>query len=278
MSETDPRAWIGRTREGDDTVDAWRVAAFNAALDREASLPADGTPLPPCWQWLLFPPLYRASASGGDGHERLGAFLPALPAGHRRMWAGSRMTIERPLQVGERVHCRSTVAEVVPKTGRSGPLVFVTVSHEIEGERGGRIDEAQDIVYRAPAPGGGADTAGSDDMPEPAWRATWRPDPVLLFRYSALTYNSHRIHYDRSYCTGVEGYPGLVVHGPLMATLMLDLAVQQRGTPVRRFEYRSRAPVFDDMAFTTAGVPEGDGARLWVTRPDGALALTGRME
>ncbi|WP_440996821.1 FAS1-like dehydratase domain-containing protein [Arhodomonas sp. SL1] len=272
----DPSEWIGRQRTSDDVIDAWHVAAFNAALDRSPELPADGTPLPPCWQWLFFRPLYAASRSGPDGHERLGEFLPALPV-QQRMWAGSRMTVHRPLQVGERVTRYSTVADVVPKQGRSGQLVFVTVAHDIEGERGGYIEEQQDIVYREHRPVGGAGEPARE-LPGPAWQALWRPDPVLLFRYSALTYNSHRIHYDRRYCVDEEGYPGLVVHGPLMATLMVDLAERHRDAPVRYFEYRSHAPVFDDMAFTAAGVPDGDGARLWVTRSDGVLALSGRAE
>lgn len=271
----EPSQWIGRQRVASDVIDAWHVAAFNAALDRTAELPTDGTPLPPCWQWLFFRPLYPASHSGPDGHERLGAFLPDVPV-QQRMWAGSRMEITRPLQVGERATRTSTIRHVREKQGRSGTLVFVTVAHDYEGDRGGALQEEQDIVYREQRPGAAA--AGPDSaepLPEPAWRATWHPDPALLFRYSALTYNSHRIHYDYRYCTEQENYPGLVVHGPLMATLMVDLAVQARHERINRFAYRSLRPVFDHMAFETAGVPESDGIRLWVTRPDGAVALSG---
>lgn len=270
----EPSRWIGGQRVATDVIDAWHVAAFSAALDRTAELPADGTPLPPCWQWLFFRPLYPASHSGADGHERLGAFLPDVPV-QQRMWAGSRMEITRPLQVGERATRTSTIRDVREKRGRSGTLVFVTVAHDYEGDRGGAIQEEQDIVYREQRPGAPTESDTTEPLPKPAWRATWHPDPTLLFRYSALTYNSHRIHYDYRYCTEQEGYPGLVVHGPLMATLMVDLAVQAQDEPITRFAYRSLRPVFDNMAFETAGVPEGDGIRLWVTRPDGTVALSG---
>lgn len=270
---TDLRRWIGRERVEHDVVDAWRIAAFTAALDRRADWPADGTEVPPCWHWMLFRPVYRASLSGEDGHERLGDFLPdaGLP---RRMWAGGRVRVTAPLQVGESVRKRSTVTDVKEKEGRSGRLVFVTVTHRIEGDRGGRITDEQDIVYRERAAASESDTAAAVPPSPPSdWARHWRPDPTLLFRYSALTYNSHRIHYDRDFCREVEGYPGLVVHGPLLATLLALLAADNTGARVERFDYRSRAPVFDTMSFTTRGRREGDHATLWAERPDRSIAI-----
>lgn len=270
---TDPARYIGRQRLAEDLVDGWRVAAFAAALDRRMDWPVDGVELPPCWHWMLFRPIYSASRSGEDGHERLGEFLPdaGLP---RRMWAGGRMRVTRPLTVGEAVHKRSIITDVREKQGRSGRLLFVTVRHHIEGHRGGEILDEQDIVYRERVAGAGA-VAGATVPPSPPsdWARHWRPDPTLLFRYSALTYNSHRIHYDREFCTGVEGYPGLVVHGPLIATLLALLAADNTGALVTTFDYRSRAPVFDTMSFTTRGRGEGDRATLWAERPDRSVAI-----
>lgn len=271
----DPKEWVGLERHREERIDPWPVAAFNAALNRSPEVPADGTLLPACWHWLYFRPLYRAAASGPDGHERLGEFLPALPGNPQRMWAGSRITVTRPLQVGEHVRLRSTIANVAVKEGRSGKLVFVTVLHSIRGDAGGWLDDEQDIVYRdvgtssaPPAPPSGTE----DDW---TWRSHWKPDSLLLFRYSALTYNSHRIHYDYPYCVNEEGYPGLVVHGPLLATLMFGLAEENLGRPLSRLEYRSQAPVFSGTKVTAADRVDGDGALLWVTREDGTVALRG---
>ncbi len=266
--------WVGRQAVARDRIAAGPVAALAATLDRDDPAPRDGDALPPLYHWLFFPAAARQSALGPDGHARRGGFLPpvALP---RRMWAGGRLRFLRALHVGEAVERVSTIRAVSARAGRSGRLVFVTVEHEIAGEAGPAVVEAHDIVYRDA--GGAAPT-----VPAPEGAAWWRaiaPDPVLLFRYSALTFNGHRIHYDRPYATQVEGYPGLVVHGPLMATLLVDLL--RRHTPRRlaAFDFRATAPVFDTASFTLfgtpegGGAPEGDGAALWVRRADGALAM-----
>jgi 3-methylfumaryl-CoA hydratase len=265
--------YVGRQRDAEDVVDAQRMAAFAAALDRCMDWPADGTELPPCWHWMLFRPIYSASRSGEDGHERLGEFLPdaGLP---RRMWAGGRVRVGRPLQVGEAVRQHSVISDVQEKQGRSGRLLFVTVRHHIEGDRGGNILDEQDIVYRERAATVSATAAAAVPPSPPSdWARHWRPDPALLFRYSALTYNSHRIHYDRDFCIRVEGYPGLVVHGPLLATLLALLAADNTGARITSFDYRSRAPVFDNMSFTTRGRREGGHATLWAERPDRSVAI-----
>jgi 3-methylfumaryl-CoA hydratase len=216
------------------------------------------------------------SSLGRDGHPALGGFLPPLgPA--RRMWAGSRVRFHLPLRIGEPIGRRSTIADIRLKTGRSGQLAFVTVRHEISGGKGLAITDEHDIVYRedtgAPAAGRPAEPAPDD----PAFSEPELADPVLLFRYSALTFNGHRIHYDRQYATEVEGYRGLVVHGPLLATLMVDLAVRSwPDRAIATFEFRGRRPVIEGEPFTVNGRP-GDGATidLWIADAKGALAMTG---
>jgi 3-methylfumaryl-CoA hydratase len=281
MAEAQPdiRAWIGRTASASDVVTPTPVAALGATLDWPVEHPAAGTPLPPLWHWLYFLPLYRESDVGPDGHPRRGGFLPpvALP---RRMWAGSRIGFRRLLRVGDALHRRSQVVDIAEKTGASGALVFVRVRHDIhvadDPDPLPALTETHDIVYReAPTPGAPAPAP----RPAPATAAWTRPivpDDVLLFRYSALTFNSHRIHYDRRYVTTVEGYPGLIVHGPLLATLLLDLLRRERpAATVARFEFRALRPVFDLHPFDVCGEPAADGAavRLWIRDHEGALAM-----
>jgi 3-methylfumaryl-CoA hydratase len=270
-------AWIGRTETDSDVVTATPYAGLSAVLDRRASRPPDGTPLPPLWHWLYFLPLHRTCDIGPDGHARRGDFLPPVPL-PRRMWAGSRFLFRTPLRVGDILHRTSTVEEVAPKEGRSGPLVFVKVRHEVRRDTAEEpaLVEWHDIVYRgAPRPGEGEAPA----RPAPAhaaWTREWRADDVLLFRYSALTFNGHRIHYDRRYATEVEGYPGLVVHGPLLATLLLDLVWRERpDAEITGYEFRALRPIFDLHPFQVCGEPQSDGLtlRLWVRDHQGALAM-----
>ncbi|MBC6959105.1 MAG: acyl-CoA dehydrogenase [Lautropia sp.] len=266
--------WIGRTERRSDVVTATPVAALSATLDRDDPEPLPGTELSPLWHWMYFAPLVRQSGIGADGHPKRGGFLPPVPL-PRRMWAGGRLEFHRPLRVGDEITRESRIADVRGKAGRSGSLVFVVVRHEIADARGPAITEEHDIVYRDdPAPG----VAAPEPRPAPAGAAFAReivPDPVLLFRYSALTFNGHRIHYDRSYATGVEGYPGLVVHGPLIATLLLDLLRRELPrTRVRRFEFRAVRPLFDIHRFTVCGRPDGDRAvQLWARDHEGFLAM-----
>lgn len=276
-TNADLARWIGRTETVDDVVTATPYAALSATLDRSAERPPIGTPLPPLWHWLYFLPLYRQSEVGPDGHAKRGGFLPpvSLP---RRMWAGSQFEFPQPLRVGDRIRRVSTIADVTEKSGRTGPLVFVKVRHEITADdpSAPSVIEFHDIVYRdAPKP---------DDVAPPpkaapassAWQRRWVPDDVLLFRYSALTFNGHRIHYDRKYVTEVEGYPGLIVHGPLIATLLLDLLRLQRpDAVVRRYEFRAMRPLFDIHPFDVCGEPSADGTsvRLWAKDHEGWLAM-----
>ncbi len=271
-------AWIGRTEERRDTITAAPPAALSATLDRDDPTPSAGTPLPPLWHWLYFLPMARQSELGPDGHARRGGFLPPVPL-PRRMWAGSRLDFVHPLRVGDAVRRTSRIAAVTSKNARSGPLVFVTVEHEIANDAGVAIREAHDIVYRdLPAPG--APAAAPDAARDEAFARDVVPDDVLLFRYSALTFNGHRIHYDRRYVTEVEGYPGLIVHGPLIATLLLDLLRRERpDAVVARFEFKAVSPLFDLHPFSICGRPDGArGYALWARNHAGGLAMQARAE
>jgi 3-methylfumaryl-CoA hydratase len=276
------RDWIGRSETVHDLVTATHCAALAATLDREPERPAPGTVLPPLWHWLYFLPLHRQSEIGADGHAQRGGFLPpvALP---RRMWAGSQFSFHTPIRVGDAVRRVSTIENISEKSGRSGPLVFVKVRHEVfcNDSPQAALTEFHDIVYREPARPGEAAPAPQAAPASAAWRRSITPDDVLLFRYSALTFNGHRIHYDRRYVTEVEGYPGLVVHGPLIATLLMDLLRRERpDATVTRFEFRAVRPTFDLHPFSVQGQPAGDGKsiRLWAQDHEGWLTMDATAE
>jgi 3-methylfumaryl-CoA hydratase len=264
--------WIGRSETREDTITAAPLAALSALLDRDDPRPGPGDAAPPLAHWLYFLPTYRQSAAGPDGHALKGAFLPPVEL-PRRMWAGSRIEFLRPLEVGAHVTRISTIKDVAEKEGRSGKLVFVTVRHEIGDARGLVLSDEHDIVFR------GETALAARPVPaatNEAWRRDIHPDPVLLFRYSAVTFNSHRIHYDQPYATRVEGYPGLVVHGPLIATLLVDLL--RRNEPSARlktFAFRALRPLYDTADFSTCGLPDpaGRGARLWTRDAEGAVTM-----
>ena len=270
------RKWIGRSETTEERIAPFPSNAFAATLDRDDPIYTDGTPLPPLWHWLHFLPVFKLSDAGYDGHAALGQFLPPVPL-PRRMWAGSRLRFLAPMCIGQNLRKVSSVSSVDHKVGRSGDLVFVTVRHRVfSGETLG-IEEEHDIVYReAPKP----DAPPPTPPKAPASSVFSRiihPDPVLLFRYSALTFNGHRIHYDQPFCTQTEGYEGLVVHGPLLATLLLDLLRREMpNAKVETFDFRAVATVFDNHKFSVHGQPEPDGStiQLWVKRHDGALAMT----
>jgi 3-methylfumaryl-CoA hydratase len=263
------KTWTGRQETLTDIVSPFPIAALAATLDRS---PPEGA-LPPLWHWLYFLPRTPQSELGPDGHAKRGGFLPPVPL-PRRMWAGGRLTFHAPLLAGDAVTRVSTIADVTAKSGRAGPLVFVLVRHEITGPQGLAVVEEHDIVYRdAPAPGEAA-PAPRPAPENPAWRRDITADDVLLFRYSALTFNGHRIHYDRRYVTEVEGYPGLIVHGPLLATLLLDLVARNTTATVKSFNFRAVAPVFDTTAFAVCATPSTQGKiRLWAQHQTGALAM-----
>ena len=280
MEPTDPYApWLGRTEERHDVVTAAPMAALAATLDRDDVKVVAGSPVPPLWHWLYFLPVHPQRELGADGHARRGGFLPPVPL-PRRMWAGGRLTFAHALRVGEAVTKTSRIAAIASKQSRSGPLVFVTVEHEIANGAGTAIREAHDIVYRdMPAAHAVAPTSTVARGDETFSREVV-PDDVLLFRYSALTFNAHRIHYDRRYVTEVERYPGLVVHGPLIATLLVELLRRERpDATLQRFDFKAVAPLFDLHPFTLCGRPDGDRrVALWARGPDGSLAMQASAE
>jgi len=272
---SDPRAWIGRIETVHDTIGPTPVIALTATLDHPAAAVLTGVPLPPLWHWLYFLPMHRQSEIGPDGHAKRGGFLPPVPL-PRRMWAGSQFEFRAPVRVGDAVARTSTIDDVTSKEGRSGKLVFVKVRHELRcnGAADPAIVEFHDIVYReAKRP--------TDVEPPPqaaptgaAWQREIVPDDVLLFRYSALTFNGHRIHYDRKYVTEVEGYPGLIVHGPLIATLLMDLL--RRHAPaaeVANFRFKAVRPTFDLHPFRLNGQREGNTVKLWAQDHEGWLTM-----
>jgi 3-methylfumaryl-CoA hydratase len=267
------RTWIDRTETVADTVTPAPLRGLTATLDRVDAPQDVGDAVPPCWHWLYFLPMARQSEIGPDGHPKRGGFQPPVPL-PRRMWAGRRIRFDTPLRVGQKITRTSRIKDVRLKEGRAGPLVFVVVKHEIRADGAPAIDEEHDIVYRdnpqpdEPAPAG---VPAPDDA---QWTRRIVPDDVLLFRYSALTFNGHRIHYDRKYVTEVEGYPGLIVHGPLIATLLLDLL--RRELPeeqVRSFAFKAMKPIFDIAPFTVSGKREGQHVKLWARTPEGHLAM-----
>lgn len=268
----DLKQWIGRSETRQDSASAVSMGAMTATLDREGLDFADGSLVPPLWHWTCFLPQALQSQLGVDGHPLKGGFLPPIPL-PRRMWAGSQIDFVQPLRVGEVLTRKSTLTDITHKEGRTGPLVFVKVFHEVSNAQGLAIVEQQDIVYRTPP------LPGDAPKPTPAstnsrWSRVIRPSPTLLFRYSALTFNSHRIHYDRPYAQDEEGYSGLVVHGPLIATLLLDLL--QRELPAARvvsFSFRAVRPLVDTAPFSVCAEPLADGSiSLWAQDAEGWLA------
>jgi 3-methylfumaryl-CoA hydratase len=263
--------WLDKTVTVEDDITAYPLRAMASTLDRSDP----GGIVPPLWHWLYFLPVAPMSEVGADGHPERGAFLPPVPL-PRRMWAGGRLTFHKALNAGEHAKRTSTIVHIDDKTGRTGRLVFVTVKHDIETLGELVIEEEHDIVYRdAPTAGVPAKEPARAPAGE-AWRRTLSADPVLLFRYSALTFNGHRIHYNHPYATQQEGYPGLVVHGPLIATLLVDLV--QRELPdatLATFAFRALRPTFAGSPLTLCGSPTNDGKNidLWAKDHDGYLTM-----
>lgn len=268
------RSWIGRTETSRDQATLAPLRALSATLDRDDPEPCEGDPLPALWHWLYFLPTHRQSEIGTDGHARRGGFLPPVPLA-RRMWAGSRLEFHADIRAGASMERVSTIEDVRLKEGKSGPLVFVVVRHEISSQGQLAIREWHDIVYREMPQPGQPSPAATAAPPNAAWCREIVPDSVLLFRYSALTFNGHRIHIDRSYATGEEHYPGLIVHGPLIATLLLDLL--RRHWPqsrVARFAFKAVQPLFDIAPFKVCGRPDTDQQiSLWAENHEGQLAI-----
>lgn len=262
-------AWVGKQEIVHDRIDAARSNALRAALGQGGPL-HEGDEMPVLHHWLHFWNVQPPAGLGADGHPAKGGFLPPVPL-PRRMWAGGRLEFIAPLRLGEAVTRTSTILSVTPKSGKSGNLVFVTVKHELAGENGLAVVEEQDLVYREAATSAMPAPGAAGPVPETTWRETVSPDTVLLFRYSALTMNGHRIHYDRPYAMNEECYPALVVHGPLQATLLAELAARKGGS-LQTFSFRGQTPAFDVAPLHVCGEPGNGSAELW-TEQDGARRM-----
>lgn len=268
------RQWIGRTTEASDVVTAQLVKGLRATLFQEIGEPKAGDAAPFTMHWCLAQPVFPMSQLGPDGHPTRGGFLPPVPM-PRRMWAGGELEFFDALRIGDEARRTSRIADVTVKTGSTGQLCFVSVEHTVTSPRGLAIRERQDIVYRDM---GGAQSPPAKPAAPPSaqHREIHMSDPVLLFRYSALTFNGHRIHYDRDYVTKVEGYPGLIVHGPLQAALIVELAARLRGgKPPGKFTYRGVQPLFDGAAFSVNANDNGATMELWTANDAGQATMKG---
>lgn len=265
------RGWIGREETKSELLTPAAVDRFNATFDFTGE-PRDGDAAPAMIHLCLAPPAAPTAQLGPDGHPARGGFLPPVPL-PRRMWAGGSFAFTGDIRVGETVTRRSTIRDVAVKHGRTGTLCFVTVDHRIDSNGREAVRERQDIVYRGTDSGTGK---SPDPAPHGAHRRQVEPSAALLFRYSALTFNGHRIHYDAPYVRNVEGYPGLIVHGPLQATLLVQFAEQLRGRRPALFEFRSLSPLFDDADFTLNAAEDGEALNLWTSYADGPVAMQAR--
>lgn len=265
------RSWIGREDIGHDIVSEDLARKYHATFDAPGAVPKPDEIVPRLIHFCLAQPAVPTAALGPDGHPARGGFLPPVPL-PRRMWAGGAFTFHGDLRVGDSVRRISRIADVVQKEGRTGMLCFVTVQHHIEANGTLVLEERQDIVYRDLD-----SAAGTTKQPPAAEMGThqrpMKAEATLLFRYSALTFNGHRIHYDRRYVTEVEGYPGLIVHGPMQAALLCNYATELRGAPPKRFSFRGLSPLFDDDAFALHASEEGDMLRLWTAKQNGPLCM-----
>lgn len=272
------RDWQPGTVQLSRRVDPWPAAAFADLIGTVPPRLDPGDPLPPLWHWFYLLDHPAQSGIGADGHPADGPFLPPIP-GRRRMFAGGRLRQHAPIPVGVELSARSAVADVSVKSGRSGDLVFVTVRHELTADGAPVGVEEQDIVYRSEPEGAVrramARPPGGVPVPAGEWRSELATDPVLLFRFSALTYNGHRIHYDRPYATQAEGYPDLVVHGPLLALLALELPrIHAPEQAVRSFSYRLTRPAFHPSRLISVGRPASSSAGITVGAEDAEPSLT----
>jgi 3-methylfumaryl-CoA hydratase len=272
----DLKSYIGRKVEADDVADLRSMRQLHAALDRSDAPPREGDEVPPSWHWMWFNATDRHSALSRDGIAgSKGGYMPPSPL-PRRMWAGSQLTVHRPLRVGEKIRRTAEIVSAEERQGKSGRLVFVGQRFSIHAGNELAIEEDFQSVFREdPKPG--APAVEPPPAPEGArWTRAIDPDPVLLFRYSAVTYNGHRIHYDRPYTTEVEGYPDLIVHGPLTATLLMELARDSNpGKRIAKYSFRAVSPLYSPAKFTIAGKsnPEGNSATFWAANPQGRLAM-----
>lgn len=267
-----PRRWVGRTETATDAITGRLLGQFSATLGRHIA-PSGADIAPPAIHWCLAPPMPAPNELAFDGLPDSGGFLPPIRL-PRRMWGGGRTVFHRPLRPGDTVTKVSRIADVTPKSGATGPLVIVTINHQFMVDRDVAIEECQSIIYRdaadrSPARPAEAVSAAPDTRVEAAYRESVAADPVLLFRYAALTFNSHRIHYDRDYARGAEGYPDLIVQGALQATLLLNLASRlNQGACPREFSCRAVSALFSGRDFRLCAAASSPSQKLWIEDAD----------
>ena len=272
-------SWIGKTEVMHETLSSELVERFNATLGSHFSA-STGDPAPLLIHLCLAQPALPADQLGPDGHPRRGGFLPPVPL-PRRMWAGGEMVFSAPLLIGAQVTRKSVIEDITQKQGSTGGLCFVTVRHEISSDGALAISERQDIVYRDPPARTSSShsdqptkqSATAEPVPAGAHTRHIEPTSTMLFRYSAITFNGHRIHYDAPYARDVEGYEGLVVHGPMQATFMAHLAAEVKGKPPKSFTYRGRSPLFVGKPFTVNAIKTDNGMSLWTAATDDHVAM-----
>ena len=270
--------WIGRSETSMDFVDESRVAKLFATFNTPCPDPIHEQALPALWHWMFFAPVVPFGELGNDGHPERGGFLPPVDL-PRRMWAGGRLEFFRQIEVGNKIRRVSSIKDIVAKKGRTGEMVFVTVAHQILDDHGVLINEEQDIVYRELVPPDASTPSYKTSDESSDFSAEIFPNPVTLFRYSALTFNGHRIHYDRTYATEIEGYPGLVVHGPLLATMLSLFAERKTGKKLSKFSFRGKRPIFDLDCFTLTGSISGkDSAEFRVLDHQSQLSMSAEVE
>lgn len=266
--------WIGNEETLEETISAVPLQRMAATLDREPREIVVGDEVPALWHWVYFLAPTRASELGRDGHAALGDFMPPVPL-PRRMWAGGKFNFMKPLRVGDQARKESTIRDVTVKQGRTGKLCFVEVEHCIFVGEELRFSETHNIVYRDAKQPGEANILPREAPRNPEWTREVIPNSTLLFRYSALTFNAHRIHYDLDFCRQQEGYPGLVFHGPLTATLLLELALQNNpGRSLKSYEFKALSPLFDNAPFNLNGKRDGTKAEMWAANADNRLAMS----
>ena len=270
---------VGNTETATDVVTAAQANLLRLAFARPEPEFKDGDPLPPGWHVIYFTPRFGPAELRPDGTPAASGLLPDMPL-PRRMFAGQSFRFHRPLKIGQTLKQENELTDIALKTGATGTLVFTTVVSRISGPDGLAIEDERKIVYREEVKAGDRNPVTKRE-PVPSdvpWRRTFTPDPIVLFRFSALTFNSHKIHYDREWATQVEGYPALVVHGPFTQTLLIDFARDHLGgRAITGFTTQARAPLFEDSPFELRGRPTGSGAELWAVTPEGTIAMSAQV-
>tara|TARA_B100001113_G_scaffold75925_1_gene59300 strand:- start:334 stop:1170 length:837 start_codon:yes stop_codon:yes gene_type:complete len=268
--------WINKTTEAEDTIRLQPANFMEATLNRPPKL-KEGDNLPPLWHWIYFLEAKPESDLGRDAHPKKGDFLPPIQL-PRRMWAGGRFTFYNDLVIGEKAKKITTIKKIVEKEGSAGPLCFITLEHKIYSKDEISIIEEQDLVYLQDQQGSKSLPLAQNNVEKADFSQEIHPSAILLFRYSALTFNGHRIHYDLDYAKNVEGYDGLVFHGPLTATLLLDLALKERKQPIKKYSFRGIAPLSNLDCFWIEGKSEDNTAILWARRKDGVVAMKAKAD